>query len=150
MRALLFCLLAFAAHSDTRLSEKLVENKPRVLSIFIFPLALQHHCFSVLYIFWSCSQASGSRRSSFSNPPQPLLNAVRSKQDNFTSAFPVTWAQKVAFSSPTSPTKSPQKSPSRLVPSAGASAVRKPTNTSPWSASTSPQSYGGNYYFLFH
>ena len=94
--------------------------------------------------FWSCSQASGARRSSFSNPPQPLLNAVRSKQENFTSAFPVTWAQKVALSTPTIPTKSPQKSPSRLVPSAGASPVRSPTSSSPWSASTSSQSYRGN------
>ncbi|XP_020620971.1 mitogen-activated protein kinase kinase kinase MLT-like isoform X2 [Orbicella faveolata] len=88
----------------------------------------------------SVLKASGSRRSSFSNPPQPLLNAVRSKQENFTSAFPVTWAQRVAFSTPTGPSKSPQKSPSRLVPSAGPSPVRSPTNSSPWSASSSSQS----------
>lgn len=90
----------------------------------------------------SVLKASGSRRSSFSNPPQPLLNAVRSKHENFTSAFPVTWAQRVAFSTPTSPSKSPQKSPSRLVPSAGPSPVRSPTN--PWSSSTSSQSYKAN------
>lgn len=99
------------------------------------------------YYFLSCSQSSGSRRSSFSNPPQPLLNAVRSKQENFTTAFPVTWAQRVAFSTPTSPSKSPQKSPSRLVPSARPSPVRNPTN--PWSSSTSSQSYKGNYVFAF-
>jgi len=98
--------------------------------------------------FWFCSQASGSRRSSFSNPPQPLLNAVRSKQENFTSAFPVTWAQKVAISTPTSPSKSTQKSPSRLVPSAGPPLVRSPANSCPWSASLSSQSNRGNYSFI--
>ena len=101
-----------------------------------------------LHIFLSCSQASGSRCSSFSNPPQPLWNAVRSKEENFTGAFPVTWAQRVAFNTPTSPSKSPQKSPSRLVPSAGPSPVRSPTNSSPWSASTSSQPCKGNYVFV--
>lgn len=95
--------------------------------------------------FYSCFQTSGSRRSSFSNPPQPLLNAVRSKQENFATAFPVTWAQRVAFSTPSTPLKSLQKSPSRFVPSAGASPVRGPTNSCPWSASNSSQSYRGNY-----
>lgn len=83
------------------------------------------------------TKASGSRRSSFSNPPPPLLNAVRSKQD----PFPVTWAQKVAFSGPSSPEKRP---PTRVVPSATTPTTRSPPDSCPWSASVSTKSHKGN------
>lgn len=82
------------------------------------------------------TKASGSRRSSFSNPPPPLLNAVRSKQE----PFPVTWAQKVAFSGPSTPVK---RTPTRVVPSATTPTTKSPTNISPWSASASSKSFKG-------
>ncbi|KAK2561984.1 Mitogen-activated protein kinase kinase kinase 20 [Acropora cervicornis] len=85
-------------------------------------------------------ESSSSRRSSFTSSPQLLLNAVRPKEESL-DPYTVSWAQKVAFSNPSSHTKKPQ---ARVVPSASVWPVKNSSpNSSPWSASTSLQPHKG-------
>lgn len=89
------------------------------------------------------SSSSSSRRSSFTSPPQPLLNAVRPKLECL-DPFPETWAQKVAFRNSLSPTKRPQEHHQKVVPSASVSPLKSsPPSRSPWSGSASSQSHKG-------
>lgn len=86
------------------------------------------------------AKSSSSRRSSFTSSPQLLLNAVRPKEESL-DPYSVSWAQKVAFSNPSSHTKKP---PARVVPSASVWPVKNSSpNSSPWSASTSLQPHKG-------
>ena len=100
-----------------------------------------------LYSFLLYYQTSSSRRSSLSSLPQPLLNAVRPKQESL-DPFPVTWAQKVALNCSPSPTKRPLESRQRVVSSSSASSLQSRPNNNPWCASTGFQSGRGLYFKL--
>ena len=99
-----------------------------------------------LYSFLLYYQTSSSRRSSLSSLPQPLLNAVRPKQESL-DPFPVTWAQKVALNCSPSPTKRPSESRQRVVSSSSASSLQSRLNN-PWCASAGLQSERGLYFKL--
>ena len=99
-----------------------------------------------LYSFLLYYQTSSSRRSSLSSLPQPLLNAVRPKQESL-DPFPVTWAQKAAFNCSPSPTKRPSESRQTVVSSSSASSLQSRLNN-PWCASAGFQSGRGLYFKL--
>ena len=100
-----------------------------------------------MYSFLLRYQTSSSRRSSLSSLPQPLLNAVRQKQESV-DPFPVTWAQKVASNCCSSPTKRPLESRQRVVSPSSASSLQRRPNNNPWCASASFQSDRGLYFKL--
>ena len=100
-----------------------------------------------LYSFLLYYQTSSSRRSSLSSLPQPLLNAVRPKQESL-EPFPVTWAQKVALNCSPSPTKRPSESRQRVVSSSSAYSLQSRLNNNPWCESAGLQSERGLYFKL--
>ena len=100
-----------------------------------------------LYSFLLYYQTSSSRRSSLSSLPQPLLNAVRPKQESL-DPFPVTWAQKVALNCSPSPTKRPSESRQRVVSSSSAYSLQSRLNNNPWCESAGLQSERGLYFKL--